>query len=120
MSREIVPDTFPDCIACGACCFSPLPTYLRIDGDDHERLGDDADALAHFIGDRCYMRIDDGRCAALVVDEKGPRFLRSIYEKRPSTCRELEPGSPVCRGERFMKADRVAQAVSLLRERTSH
>lgn len=119
MSREFARDSVPDCIECGVCCFSTLPTYLRIDGDDHERLGDEAESLTEFIGNRCYMRIHDGRCAALVIDESGPRFLCSIYEKRPTTCRELEPGSPACLGERSLKADRPALAVSLLRMRTS-
>jgi Fe-S-cluster containining protein len=41
-----------DCTTCGACCFSQAPDYLRVFGTDHERLGDDAERLTHFIGNR--------------------------------------------------------------------
>lgn len=117
MSREIDRDEIPDCIDCGACCFSTLPTYLRIDGDDHARLGEDAETFTHFIGHRCYMRVEDGRCAALTIEPAGPRFLCSVYENRPTTCRELEPGSPACLGERDLKAKRPREAAALLRTR---
>ena len=58
----------PQCLACGACCFSTLDTYVRVSGDDHARLGDAGQLLCHFIEHRCYMRLEDGHCAALRCD----------------------------------------------------
>jgi hypothetical protein len=100
----------PDCTACGTCCFAPSPEaerYLRVDGDDHARLGDRADDLVVFVENRAYMRIAPaGHCAALT--RRDGRWLCSVYEVRPRTCRDLERGSPACRGEIATKAALVA------------
>ncbi|HEX8796540.1 MAG TPA: YkgJ family cysteine cluster protein, partial [Polyangiaceae bacterium] len=88
----------PPCLECGACCFSNLETAVRVTGDDHERLGADAEGLVHFVGNRAYMRLADGHCAALRVEPSG-RFVCTVYETRPEVCRHLERGSPQCAGE---------------------
>lgn len=96
-----------DCQDCGACCFSRLATYVRVSGDDHAALGDEADALTHFVGNRCFMRMREDHCAALRRDAEG-RFTCSIYGRRPAVCRELERGSPSCAAEREQKLVRSA------------
>jgi uncharacterized protein len=98
----------PECLACGTCCFSTLETYVRVSGDDYERLGDRAESLAAFVGNRAYMRMIDGHCAALRVDAgaDGTRFVCTVYDARPAVCRELQRGSPECLGELATKADR--------------
>jgi len=101
----VAPD-LPPCLACGVCCHSTLPTYVRVSGDDYARLGDDAERVTTFIGNRCYLRIEHGHCAALESDERG--FPCGVYERRPATCRSLERGSPECLGEIASKAGRVA------------
>jgi Fe-S-cluster containining protein len=105
----------PECLTCGACCFSNLPTYLRLSGDDHARLGDDAARLTHFVGTRCYMRLVDGHCAARAVDGASARIVCSAYERRPQTGRDLERGSPECAGERAEKNDRPRRALAIIR-----
>jgi Fe-S-cluster containining protein len=95
----------PSCLRCGACCFSTLDSYVRVSGDDHTRLGEHAERLTHFVGNRCYMRMHQGHCAALVVDAEGS-FVCSVYEQRPDTCRELARESPQCEAERLQKAER--------------
>ncbi len=107
--------TTPECVACGTCCFSDLPKYVRVRGDDHERLGDDADALVVFHGNEAYMAMNGGRCAALALDVEGGRFLCSVYERRPATCRELERGSPACAGEIALKGERPLMLLRLRR-----
>lgn len=108
----------PECTACGTCCFSTLPEYIRVFGIDWDRMGDEARALTHFLGNRCYMRLDGAHCVALRVEPGGPRFLCAIYEERPDACRSLERGSGACRGERHEKAERPLIAVeALLRAR---
>jgi Fe-S-cluster containining protein len=110
----------PECTACGACCFSTLPEYVRVFGCDHDRMDDRARSLTHFIGNRCYLRIEDGRCAALIVDvslPEAPRFLCSIYEVRPDACRALERGGGACRGERHEKGERPLLAARALLRR---
>ena len=102
-----------DCLCCGVCCFSTLDTYVRVTGADWDRLGAETGRVAHFIGNRAYMRMRDGRCAALeshrMADEAGV-FFCTVYEKRPQVCRDLARGSPECQGERDTKAERVARA----------
>ncbi|MFO0694942.1 MAG: YkgJ family cysteine cluster protein [Polyangiales bacterium] len=104
-------ESLPSCLECGTCCFSSLPTYVRVTGDDHERLGEDAESLTHFVGNRCYLRTVEGRCAALRVDGKAGTFVCTVYERRPSTCRQLERGSPECLGELATKGERPRLAL---------
>jgi len=93
-------------MTCGACCFSQLPDYVPVTGADHARIGARADELTHFEGNRCYMNMHEGHCAALVVHLSTREFVCSIYETRPSTCRDLERGSAACRGEFHEKGER--------------
>jgi Fe-S-cluster containining protein len=109
----------PECTSCGACCFSTLPEYVRVFGCDYERMDDGARALTHFLGNRCYMRVEEGRCAALVIDPATRRYLCSIYEVRPDCCRGLERGSGACLGELHAKADRALVALDALLRRPS-
>jgi Fe-S-cluster containining protein len=104
----------PLCLECGACCFSDLETAIRVTGDDHERLGEDAARLVRFVGNRAYMRLTDGHCAALRVEPEG-RFVCSVYEARPVVCRDLERGSPHCAAERFAKQARATERLVQLR-----
>jgi uncharacterized protein len=106
----------PACLACGVCCFSKLETYLRVSGSDYARLGERAEELTVFVGNRCYMRLDHGHCAALVIDVESRRFVCGAYESRPATCRDLQRGSPACRGEIHVKGGRPSL---LLRVRRS-
>lgn len=98
------------CQACGVCCFSLLPTYVRLSGEDWARLGDEAEQVAHFIGHRAYMKMADGHCAALqlsAVAADGKKFFCSVYERRPQVCRDLARGSPECLGELATKGARA-------------
>lgn len=106
MTHTVDAEALPSCLECGVCCHSTLPTYVRVSGDDYDRLGDDAERLTTFIGNRCYLRIEDGRCKALRRDERG--YPCSVYERRPETCRTLERGSAECLGERATKRTRLA------------
>jgi len=107
----------PECTACGTCCFSTLPEYVRVFGHDWDRMDERAQSYTHFLGNRCYLRLDDGHCAALAVDPAGPRFLCSIYEMRPDACRALERGGGSCRGELHEKGERPLLAVERLLRR---
>lgn len=99
-------------------------------GDDHERLGDDAEGLVTWLGNEAFMRLeplpgddhDAGpthRCAALSVDPVLGTFSCSIYERRPQVCRDLERGSPGCAGELAAKAERPRRALAVLGRFTS-
>jgi len=81
-----------------------------VSGDDHARLGDAAEGLTQFIGNRCFMRMEDGHCAALQLTPDG-RFVCSVYEQRPETCRELARGGPACRAELEHKQARSQRAL---------
>ncbi len=100
-----------DCTACGTCCFSRLKSYVTVTGADYERLGEQAEVYADFDGNRAFMRMVSGRCAALrIVDE---RFVCAVYAKRPETCRSLLPDSPQCAGEILTKGERPLIALRL-------
>ncbi len=111
--------SLPACLECGACCFSTLPEAVRVTGDDHDRLGDDdAARFAVFIGHRCYMRIEDGHCAALEVTPEGA-FACRVYARRPEVCRAVERASPACNAERWEKLDRTVVALARVRRRAT-
>lgn len=71
---------------------------MRVTGEDWSRLGDDAEALTEWNANEAFMRMEGGRCVALVL-ESG-RALCRVYERRPEVCRALERGSPACAAER--------------------
>lgn len=112
---ETLPEpTVPeDCLLCGVCCFSSSDSYVRLTGADWGRLGEEAARWAHFIGNRAFLRMEAGHCAALElrcgVDGHARYFCRA-YECRPDTCRNLERGSPQCLGELAAKGGRPAAA----------
>ena len=110
----------PECLECGACCFSKLATYVRVGGDDYQRLGEKASDLTEFHGNRCYMRMVDGHCAALSIDSAERRFVCRIYADRPATCRDLARGSPSCQGEIHTKGERPMVALRSLLRRPTH
>lgn len=101
----------PECLACGACCFSRLERYVPVTGADYERLGERAEELVSFDGNRAYLRMVDGHCAALVLDARAKQFVCSAYHARPQTCRDLGRGSAECRAELEAKADRPRLAL---------
>lgn len=106
-----------NCLHCGVCCFSQLEAYVRVDGRDWDRLGDDAERWATFIGHRAFMRMDAGHCAALEVRRGATgaaEYFCRVYERRPQICRDLARGSPECEGERATKGARVHGGVSHL------
>jgi Fe-S-cluster containining protein len=109
-------ETTPECLTCGACCFGDGERYIPVSGDDHARLGDDAETLSVFLGNRCYMRMHAGRCAALEPRADGS-FFCGVYERRPSVCRELARGSGACEAERLRKRERSQAALLQLRIR---
>lgn len=96
-----------DCTACGACCFSPDPTYLRLYEADVARL--DRDDLVRRDGDAWFMLMVDGRCAALRADPWTSRFLCSVYGRRPDVCRSLARGSFACVRHHEEKGGRAAE-----------
>jgi hypothetical protein len=53
-----------------------------VTGDDHARLGDRADELTVFVGNKAFMRMIRGHCAALEIHDDG-RFLCSVYTDAP-------------------------------------
>jgi uncharacterized protein len=101
----------PECLDCGACCFSELPSYVRVTGDDYARLGELAPELVCFDGTRASMRMERGHCAALIIDTTSKRLVCSAYESRPQICRELERGSGQCLAERDAKRERPLVAL---------
>ena len=104
-----------DCLSCGTCCFSDLPNYIRVTGDDHARMGDLAENHVVFDGTRAFMVMHDGHCGALILDVERRQFVCSIYALRPDTCRELALASSACAGERESKGERPARALVALR-----
>jgi len=100
-----------DCLACGTCCHSDLATYVRVLGTDYARLGDDAERLSAFIENRCFMRMEHGHCAALVV--RGKELVCSVYVNRPEVCRELAEGSSACLAEIVLKSDRPLRTLKI-------
>lgn len=84
-----------------------------MDGNDHARLGERVDELTQFFGNRCYMRMAEGHCAALVHGPEGTSLSCSVYETRPAICRELARASSECRAEIHEKGDRPVQLLVL-------
>ena len=108
-------ETVKACLSCGTCCFSKLEAYVRVTGDDHARLGDQAVSRVHFIGNRAFMIMIDGRCGALQIDARTSQFACAVYGTRPDACRDLERGAAACQGELSTKGERPLAALRLHR-----
>ncbi len=108
-STPPIDPSVPECVDCGLCCFTTLPTAIRVTGDDHTRMGEFAEGFTVFHGNRCYLRVDEprGHCAALKVDPTGSRFACGIYPVRPDVCRDLARGGAACAAERHEKSGRL-------------
>lgn len=89
---------------------------MRVSGADWDRLGVDAERVAHFVGNRAYMQMSDGHCAALSIRPNAAdgvrEFFCTVYENRPQICRDLARGSAECEGELLSKAERVGAVVN--------
>ena len=88
----------PECTACGACCMSQQPHYIRVFAVDARRMDKSTRAL-HVVDDGvASLRFENGRCLALEVkDDNAERSARcTIYEQRPDACRWLVRGSHAC------------------------
>jgi len=105
-------DEPPECLVCGACCFSRLPTFIRVTGDDHQRLGPRTDDMTHFSGNRCYMRMGEEHCVALRVERDSGRYVCQCYAERPGICRQLVRGSAECAAEWAAKGKRARAAMA--------
>lgn len=101
----------PECLECGVCCFSRLETYIAVTGDDYSRLARRTDELVRFDGNKAFMRMLDGHCAALIVDKSSGQLVCSAYDTRPQTCRDLARGSSACHGELATKQGRPLLAL---------
>lgn len=80
---------------------------MVVRGDDWTRLGEEAERVAQFIGNRAFMRMRDGHCAALEIRQTpggAADFFCTLYGRRPQICRDLARGSPECAGERAKAA----------------
>jgi Fe-S-cluster containining protein len=106
----------PECLACGACCFSLLAAYVKVTGHDHARLAERAEELVWFDGNRAYMRMTGGHCKALRIESASGQFFCSAYATRPEVCRSLARGSAECRGELAAKAERPLLALARRRQ----
>ena len=106
----------PACVDCGCCCFSKAAEFVKVTGYDYSRLGDRGHALVVWRGNRAFMRLTDGHCAALVIDARSGQFRCKVYDKRPEVCRALARGSGECAGEREVKAERPLVALRLARD----
>lgn len=92
MSIEVTAPTVPTitCANCNACCCR-LEVMLINDPDVPECYIDTASW-----GGMVMVRLDDGWCAALDRET----LMCTIYDKRPSICREFTMGSNECIAER--------------------
>jgi len=77
-----------DCRSCGACCVYSWdwPEIWSNDDVPEEYVSDD--------GER--VRCKGDRCTAL-QGEVGQMVKCVIYDRRPTVCRQFEPGSMDCR-----------------------
>ena len=80
-----------DCQSCGACCAHKWSwPILRRDRSDAVNIPE-----AMVRADLPLMRTTESRCVAL-SGEVGHRVGCTIYDARPSACRNFVPGSALC------------------------
>jgi Fe-S-cluster containining protein len=107
---DLAPFDPPECLDCGACCHADY-VHVWVSGSDHARLTpEERDRLTFFEGTMCYMRMTDGHCAALVLEDA--QWKCSVYERRPFLCREFARGGSACRHESETKGVHTRAALT--------
>ncbi|MEO7091674.1 MAG: YkgJ family cysteine cluster protein [Polyangiales bacterium] len=92
-----------DCQTCGACCHGD-EGWVHVDAADDARVDESPALAAHVVLTRHggyvkrSLRMVKGACAALAATPSG--VTCTIYDVRPSVCRELESGSDACHAAR--------------------
>ena len=89
------------CLRCGKCCFVDLIAYAQQEDFDRWRAENRQDILSvikkHHLtwaGDRMVStETGDNQRECHFLYAKGKEWLCSIYETRPSVCRDYQPGS---------------------------
>jgi Fe-S-cluster containining protein len=87
-----------DCVACGRCCHHGPSTVTLLEADEARMGPERLERLTVLHPRPPYFRfiVNDGEaCGALDRTVPG-HYPCSIYDVRPSGCREVEPGSPAC------------------------
>jgi Fe-S-cluster containining protein len=87
------------CLSCGACCMTYRVSFYWAEAD---QLGIPAELTEQVTPHIACMAGTSGgnpRCAALGAGSAGPMAC-GVYERRPSPCRELEPGDDKCQKAR--------------------
>lgn len=82
-----------DCQSCGLCCVSNDPKWVQVSLSDANRI--DIDKLQYGDVEYFAMKMKYKRCCCL-IGELGVKTKCSIYENRPTICRQVEPGSQIC------------------------
>jgi hypothetical protein len=90
----------PDCGPCGACCREAFDS-VPLGPEDDATAERHPDLVRTSTGWRDLVRVPSPtgcgtRCAALIGDGPTTPFRCTIYPDRPTSCRDLEPGSPNC------------------------
>ena len=97
-----------DCQKCGACCTNqeamPATGYVRLSSGESKhmkRLGLSVVQTdgAFFLGTRTRADLRHAACVALSC-QVGGACRCSIYDERPSNCRQFEVGSGLCQAAR--------------------
>jgi Fe-S-cluster containining protein len=99
-----------DCQSCGACCVQHGPhdgnAYVYLDREEARRMRSLAlPVVEHALGLCCLGAVSHegagGKPACVAfAGQMGEACGCSIYEDRPSVCREFEAGGPLCREAR--------------------
>lgn len=105
-----------ECRSCGACCCNPpenraegFTEYIAVDA--RAPLLKKPALLRRLVvyseAGEPHMRLDpDGRCLAL-RGRVGAQVTCTIYADRPTVCRSVESGSPLCRRYRQARGLRL-------------
>ena len=95
-----------DCLTCGACCASPFlgEGYIQLNAEEEKRLGRKGLPVLVIVPDpedRIVMlgtKINSQgmRVCVGLTGKVGKQVSCTIYEDRPTLCRQFEAGSPEC------------------------
>lgn len=79
------------CLECGACCIVFRASFYWVEADDVTKAGVPVDLTEKVSPFRRAMRRNDyDQCIAL-RGEPGHKVRCTIYNRRPSVCRDFEP-----------------------------
>ncbi len=88
------------CLACGACCKTYRVSFYWAEAEQRGLPPALVERVTPHISCMAGTNSNSPQCVALGTGDAGP-YACGVYQQRPDTCREVQPGDDKCQRARL-------------------